>query len=182
MLDGLDQRLLMELLKNGRRSWVSLARQLGVAEGTVRKRVNALLKENIMKAVAVVNLSKLGYELVSIVALQVRMSDLEDVAQSMIRKPNVCYLAFVAGRYDLIAMVVTRSPEELAQFIASEISAIPGILRTETFVNLRVIKGAYPEVDTAGLISKWEVVSQPRTGTDKDAPPRQQSQKRLFKK
>jgi len=43
--------------------------------------------------------------------------------------------------------------EELSDFIEKEISTIPGILRTKTFVNLDVIKGAWLGVDTTQLIS-----------------------------
>ena len=59
---------------------------------------------------------------------------------------------FVTGRYDLLAMVVTESPEELSRFIEKEISAIPGILRTETFVNLDIMKGKYGLMDTVKLV------------------------------
>jgi len=71
------------------------------------------------------------------------MADLRSVAESLAQKPNVCYLAFVTGRYDLIAMVMTRSAVELSHFIEKEISSIPSILRTETFVNLDIIKGEW---------------------------------------
>jgi len=87
------------------------------------------------------------------------MGDLRKVADSLAQKPNVCYLAFVTGRYDLIAIIVSRSPEELSRFIEKEISAIPSILRTETFVNLDVIKGQWPWIDTTQLISSLNVSS-----------------------
>lgn len=80
------------------------------------------------------------------------MADLRSVAESLAQKPNVCYLAFVTGRYDLMAIIMTRSSEELSQFIEKEISALPSVLRTETFVNLDIIKGGWPGLDTTQLI------------------------------
>jgi len=44
----------------------------------------------------------------------------------------------------LMAIIRTRSPEELSNFIEKEISTSPGILRTETFVNLDIIKEEWP--------------------------------------
>jgi len=44
MLDEFDLKLIQALQKNGRASYVELAESLGVVEGTVRKRVNALQK------------------------------------------------------------------------------------------------------------------------------------------
>ena len=152
MIDELDLKLIQELQKDGRQSYVNIARMLGVVEGTVRRRVKDLADRNIIKIVAVPNLREIGYNFISVMGLQVRMADLRKVADELAGKPNVCYLAFVTGRYDLMAMLVTRSSEELSQFIEKEISALPSILRTETFVNLDIIKGGRPGLDTTQLI------------------------------
>ena len=157
MMDELDWKLTQELQKNGRQSYVDMAKMLGVVEGTVRKRVKDLLGREVIKIVAVPNPRALGYNFLSIMALQVRMADLRKVAEELAQKPNVCYLAFVTGRYDLMAIIMTRSSEELSQFIEREISALPSILRTETFVNLDIIKGAWPELDTTQLISNLDI-------------------------
>ena len=157
MIDELDRGLMKELQRDGRRSYVELAEMLGVVEGTVRKRIKDLLARNIMKVVAVPNPRELGYNFMSLMGLQVRMADLRKVAEELAQKPNICYLAFVTGRYDLMAIVMTRSPEELSNFIEKEISAIPAILRTETFVNLDIIKGGWPGLDTTQLLDNLEL-------------------------
>ncbi len=153
MIDSLDWKLIQELQKDGRQNYVALAKSLGVVEGTVRKRTKDLLKKGIMRIVAVPNIRELGYGLTCIVGLQVRLEDLRKVADILVHNRHVCYLAFVTGRYDLMAVVVTESPEELAKFIEKEISAIPSILRAETFVNLDIIKGGMGLIDTTQLIS-----------------------------
>lgn len=157
MIDKLDWKLMVELQKDGRENYTELARKLGVVEGTVRTRVKHLLRENILAIVALPNLSELGYRLTSIMGLQVRMADLRKVADVLAKNPNVCYLAFVTGRYDLMAIIVTQSHKELSDFIENEISAIPSILRSETFVNLDVIKGKSSGIDTSQLISNLNV-------------------------
>ena len=156
MVSELDLKVIQELQKNGRESYVSLARRLGVVEGTVRKRIKDLKGNNILKIVGVPNMSELGYGFMNLMALQVRMAELREVADALARKPNVCYLAFVTGRYDLIAVIVTRTPQELSHFIEAEISSIPGILRTETFVNLDIIKGGWSGIDTTQLIDNLD--------------------------
>jgi Lrp/AsnC family transcriptional regulator for asnA, asnC and gidA len=157
MVDDFDRKLIVELQKNGREGYVALARKLKVVEGTVRKRTKNLIGKDIIKIVAVPNVRKLGYGFISIMGLQVRMEDLRKVADKLAKDQHVCYLAFVTGRYDLIAIVLTQSPEELSQFIEKEISAIPSILRTETFINLDIIKGAAGLLDTIELIQNLEL-------------------------
>lgn len=152
MVDDLDLKLIQELQKNGRESYVDLAGRLGVVEGTIRKRIKHLLDRDIIKIAAVPNIRELGYGFTSIIGFQVRMEDLRKVAENLAQNQHVCYLAFVTGRYDLMAIVVTQSPEELSRFIEKEISAIPSILRTETFVNLDIIKGGAGLLDTIQLV------------------------------
>lgn len=163
MVDDLDLNLIQELQKNGRESYIDLASRLGVVEGTVRKRIKHLLDRDIIKIVAVPNIRELGYSFTCIMGLQVRMEDLRKVAENLARKQHVCYLAFVTGRYDLMAIVMTQSPEELSQFIEKEISAIPSILRTETFVNLDIIKGAAGLLDTVQLVNNLNISSLKKT-------------------
>lgn len=157
MLDKLNQKLIQELQNNGRRSYTELAKMLGVTEGTVRKRVKDLQKRNIIRIAAILNPYEIGYNFISIMALQVRMADLHQVGEMLAQKPNIFYLAFVAGRYDLLAMVMCRSTQELSNFIKEHISSIPSIIRTETFVNLEVIKSPWTGTwDAIQLISGLE--------------------------
>ena len=159
MIDELDQKLIQELQENGRQSYVDLAKKLGVAEGTVRKRIKHLLDMGLIKIIAVPNVRELGYHLISIMGLQVRMADLRKVAENLAQNQHVCYLAFVTGSYDLMAIIMTRSPEELSRFIEREISAIPSIMRTETFVNLDIIKGVGGLLDTIQLVRNLDISS-----------------------
>ncbi len=152
MVDELDRKLILELQKDGRKGYVDLASGLGVVEGTVRKRIKHLLGRNIIKVVAVPNLRELGYGFVTIMGLQVSVADLRRVATNLAQNPHVCFLAFVTGRFDLIAIIATRSPEEYSHFWESELSTIPGVLRTEGFVNLDIIKGSAGLLDTIELV------------------------------
>lgn len=151
-MDRIDAKLIQELQNDGRQSYTKLANILGVTEGTIRKRVKALHRQEIIDIRAVLNPNKVGYDVVCIMAMQVKMADLLKVAEMLAEKPNVYYLAFVTGRYDMLALVLARTPGELSDFIKKHISSMPSILRTETFVNLEILKspwmrkGAFPQL------------------------------------
>lgn len=149
MLDKLGQKLIRELQRNGRQSHTELARKLEVSEGTVRRRVSALQKQGFMKIAAVLNPYKFGYNFVSVMGIQVRMTDLQQVADMLAQRPNVYYMAFVTGRYDLLIILISRTSEEVSHFIKKYISSIPSIIRTETFVNLEIIKSPWAEPETS---------------------------------
>jgi len=154
VIDDIDKKIIEALQKEGRKSYTQLAAELHVVEGTVRKRLKRIIGQRIVDIVAVPDLSKLGYGLVSIMGLQVRMSSLREVANKLSHNPNVCYLSFVTGRYDLMAIVITQTPEQLSGFIEKEISAIDSIVRSETFVSLDVIKGRTCGMDTSQLFAQ----------------------------
>jgi len=163
MVDELDCQIIRELQKNGRQTYAELAEKVAVVEGTARKRVKSLLKRDIMRIAALPNLRKLGYPFVTVMGLQVRMTDLLEVADKLSQDYHICYLAFVSGRYDLIAMVITRTPEEFVKFIQTNISTVPSIERTETFVNLHIVKGEAGLPDIAQLLGNLDISSLKKT-------------------
>jgi len=156
MISKFDQELIEALQEDGRTPFTHLSEKFKVVEGTIRRRVNNLLKKRIIKIVAAPNMRELGFNFVAIMGIQINMTDLRKVADALVKKPNVCYLAYVAGQYDLMAVIMTRSPQDLAKFIEEEIATVPSVLRTETFVNLDIIKGGWLGLDTSHLISSIE--------------------------
>jgi len=162
MIDDFDQKLVLELQKNGRRSYVDLAKTMGVTEGTVRKRIKNLMERDVLDIAAVPHLNKLGYNFIGIVGLQVQLSELRQVARQLAENPHVCYLVNVTGRYEFIAVVVARSSKEFADFMENVVSAIPSVLRTETFVTLNTYKGKEFGLDTVQLINSLDA-NQPKS-------------------
>lgn len=158
-IDKLDQKLILYLQKDGRRSYMNLAKMLDVTEGTIRNRLKKLMDQGIIKISAIPDLDKLGYSFMGIVGMQVRLADLRTVAEQLVQNPNICYLTNVTGRYEFIAIVLTRSSSEFAEFMENVISAIPSIIRTETFVALNTYKGLGNGLDPTQLIGNLDISS-----------------------
>ena len=163
MIDELDLKIIVELQSDGRQTNIELARKLGVVEGTIRKRVRSLQDNKYMRIVAVPHLRELGYRCVSTIAMQVQLKSLRRVGEALAAKPNVGYLAFVTGRYDLLAVVMTPSSDDISTFIEKEITPIPGIMRTETFVNLDVLKGGWYGIDTSQIVNNLSIPTRPNS-------------------
>jgi DNA-binding Lrp family transcriptional regulator len=157
VIDKIDQEILLQLQKNGRESYVEISKNCHVSETTVRNRVRQLMEKNILKIVGLPTLKELGYGFMAIVGLQVRLTETKATAEQLIKYPNVCYLANVTGRYDFLAVVVTKSAEEFAPFVQNVISAIPSVLRTETFVGLHVYKGQITGLDAGMFLHQLDI-------------------------
>ena len=149
MVDQLDKKIIAELRGNARRSYTEIGKKLKISEGTVRNRVKALQKKNIIKLEAIINPYSIGYNFVSIMGFQVRVAELSQVADALIKMPNIYYLALVTGRYDLMAIIMTRTTQELSDFIKQNIPNMPSILRSETLVNLEVLKSPW--------VNAWDI-------------------------
>ena len=68
-MDELDRKIIALLQLDGRASNAKIAREVGVSEGTVRRRLRRLIKEDVVKVVAVPNLEKLGYATTALIGL-----------------------------------------------------------------------------------------------------------------
>jgi Lrp/AsnC family transcriptional regulator for asnA, asnC and gidA len=53
------------------------------------------------------------------------------------------YIVITTGRFDILAELVATSDDELLDTISQRVSTIEGVLSTETFVYMRLVKQTY---------------------------------------
>ena len=82
-MDELDQRIISLMQMDGRLSNSSIARRLGVSEGTIRRRVSRLIQGDVISISAIPNIEKLGYTTSAFIGLQVRPGKADDVADAL---------------------------------------------------------------------------------------------------
>ncbi|MBI3968173.1 MAG: Lrp/AsnC family transcriptional regulator [Chloroflexi bacterium] len=143
MMDALDDRIVALLRANGRRSNRDIGRELGVAEGTVRKRIRRLIESGVMQIAAVANPYRIGYSKDVLIAIHADLHRLSDVAARLAELPEVRYVMVTTGAYDLIAAALFRSDDELFEFLVRKLAAIDGIRKAETAHSLEVVKRRY---------------------------------------
>jgi DNA-binding Lrp family transcriptional regulator len=139
LLDELDQKLLVELQKDARRSFRELSAKVGASVATVINRVKGLHAKGIIQGYsAIIDSKKLGYE-TAIVELVVSKGRLLDVEKEVARNPMVHQVYDVTGETDAIVVCKFRVRSELSQFVKS-LLAMPNVERTVTHVVLTTIK------------------------------------------
>ena len=142
-MDELDSRIIKLLQADGRASNARIARDVGVSEGTVRRRLRQLIQGDVIKVVAVPNLQEMGYGTAALVGIQADPGKVNDVAEGIAALEQAHYVAVTTGAYDVFTWVGLESPEKLAAFLGNQVGTIPGVRRTETFVNLSIKKRTY---------------------------------------
>ena len=142
-MDDLDRKIIELLQINGRASNASIARDVGVSEGTVRRRLRRLVQDEIIRVVAVPDPEKMGLNTVALIGIQADPDKLDDVAARLADLPETQYVSLTTGSFDLFIWVALLSSEELGNFLRHRVGVINGVRRTETFVNLVIVKKGY---------------------------------------
>ncbi len=142
-MDELDRKIIALLESNGRASNARIARDVGVSEGTVRRRLKRLIQERIINVVALPDPRKLGYESEALIGVQVDPDKVDQVADRLASLVHTRWVAVTTGTNDVFAWVTLPTAEALGHFLRDQVGAIPGVRRTETFVNLAVMKREY---------------------------------------
>jgi len=139
-LDATDRKIIEILARDGRCPYTSIAGSLGVTEGTVRNRVNRLLKSGILKIRGAVDPQTLGKGISAIVGIQVNADNLQDIVEVVADMPEVQHAVITAGMYDLILEVSVGSTNELYEFLTKQLREVAGVVRSDTSLTLKVVK------------------------------------------
>lgn len=138
-LSELDRSLIRLLQRDGRRSFVALARELGVTEKTVRRHVDALQSSNTVQISAIAAPELLGHLTAAIVGVRLGgAARAADVAATLIGHPRIDYVVVATGRFDLLVEVVASGEAQLAETVERGIKAQPGVVTCELFPYLWV--------------------------------------------
>lgn len=142
-LDDLDREIVKLLQYDGRLPFTHIAEQVGVSEGTVRRRVSRLRDNDIMQIVAVVEPQYLGWGAAAMVGVSVQGGKTDAVADEIAVFPEVSYLLMASGEFDLFVEVYCKNRQQFVSFLNDKLQQVPGVLRTRTFMVLKTYKLSY---------------------------------------
>ncbi|MSQ09101.1 MAG: Lrp/AsnC family transcriptional regulator [Dehalococcoidia bacterium] len=142
-MDELDRKIIALLERDGRAANAKIARDVGVSEGTVRRRLKRLVTDRIITVIALPDPRKLGYESEALIGIQVDPDKIDQVANKVAELDHTRWVAVTTGTYDVFAWATLPNAEELGKFLREKVGTIVGVRRTETFVNLAVKKREY---------------------------------------
>jgi DNA-binding Lrp family transcriptional regulator len=135
-IDQLDGRLVMALEASPRVSVLELARQLGVARGTIQARLDRLQARGVITGFGPdLDLVELGYGVLAFTTLEIAQGRLHDVVEHLRAIPEVLEAHATSGTGDLHCRVVARTNADL-QDVINRILEVQGIDRSTTVIAL----------------------------------------------
>jgi len=135
-IDGLDGKLIRALAETPRAGIMELARQLGVARGTVQARLDKLLTRGVVTGFGPdLDLPALGYQVLAFTTLEIAQGRLDDVVDHIDAIPEVLEVHAITGPGDLHCRLVAKTNDHL-QTVINRILEVHGIVRTSTVIAL----------------------------------------------
>ncbi len=142
IIDDVSKAIIEQLQADGRTSYATIARSVGLSEAAVRARVQRLLDGDVMQIVAVTDPLQLGFTRQAMVGVRAE-GDTRLIADKLADLSEVSYVVTTAGSFDLLVEVVCEDDDELLDLVSRRIRGLPGVVSTETFVYLKLNKQHY---------------------------------------
>ncbi|MFC1931603.1 Lrp/AsnC ligand binding domain-containing protein [Chloroflexota bacterium] len=139
-ITDLDRRILNILRLNGLARPASIASQLGVGVGAVRKHINNMLAHEVYKLEIVQNPEILSGQVWATIGISVNGRSVHDIIDSIVRQYQVHMAAVSLGRFNIVVSARFPNNDALNHFLTQDLPPIRGIVSTETFVHNKPIK------------------------------------------
>jgi len=152
-LDETDRAIISRLQYDGRVPFTDIASEIGISEGTVRRRVKQLIEGGVLQVVGIVEPQFLGWNAAAMIGVAVQAGQVDAVAHKVAQFPEVSYLFMASGGFDLFIEVYCKDMDHFVSFLDQKLQQVPGVQRTETFMILKMYKLSY----------RWGEAEPPRT-------------------
>jgi Lrp/AsnC family transcriptional regulator for asnA, asnC and gidA len=121
-------------LIDGRKSFGLIAKDLDIAENTVRSRVSKLIREGVLEISGNINPEALPRHQAVIIGVKLATMDLISKGKEFSKLKGVISVSVVTGRFDLIITVLLKEEFGLLEFYTEEVANLDGVQSVETFV------------------------------------------------
>ncbi len=138
-IDDLDREILSILMRNAKKPYTEIAKELYVSGGTIHVRMKKMEDLGIVKGYSLdVNYDKLGYDICAFLGIYLDKSSLyDDVAKELEKIPEIVEAYYTTGIYSVFVKIICRDTNHLRDVLHDKIQKIQGIQRTETFISLQ---------------------------------------------
>ena len=142
-IDRVDSRIIRYLQKDGRMPFTKIAEELNLSEATVRARTQRLIRDRVIKIVAVCEPRKLGFALTGNIKLQISTGKIKQVLEELRKIRQITYVALMTGQSDVDMDFLVKSLDDLNTLIHDRIGSIEGILKADTSIITSYEKEVY---------------------------------------
>ncbi len=136
-MSNVDEKILAALKKNAREPYVKIAKNTGILESSVRRRVKEMVRRGVIKRFTVEMGDTDITQAIVFVSVESSM-DTAAVSASLIRVRGVITVYEVTGQHDIASIIRTSNIADINRAI-DEIRKISGVTDTNSIIILRTL-------------------------------------------
>lgn len=135
-MNDTDSKIISILRTDGKIANGRIARQIGVSEETVRRRLQRLVQEGFVRIETIVDPAKMGFRLEALIGVEASPDMVNEVADELAKLEEVNLVTITTGSFNIFFSITLRSTSEVLEFLSTKVRPISGVGRVEVFVNL----------------------------------------------
>jgi DNA-binding Lrp family transcriptional regulator len=143
-IDATDEKIILMLQEDGRRSYSEIADATGKTEVTIRRRVKRLRDEGYIKRFTVIlDPMKMGLKIRAIIRVKTVMKEATVISKEVQSFDEVDEAYFLDGACGIMLKVTVDDLAKLREFLELKLGKVPGVGEIETCIVLEDIKPPY---------------------------------------
>lgn len=147
-LDEIDKKIISVLEVDAHMSSMQMSKQLNVCAPTIRRRINRLIKNDIMRIQAVqINRAKISIAVT--ILLKVESNAITRTADLLASQKEVGFIVLTAGYFNIVCLGWFESVESYSRFLNTILYPINGVLDMDTLICTEYRKYAFIKMNGA---------------------------------
>lgn len=148
-IDNTDRKILDLLLKNAKKPYTEIAKQVFVSGGTVHVRMRKLEEAGIVEGTTLkIDYTKLGYDITAFIGIFLSKSELYDQVIHELKKiKEISSVHYTTGNYSMFAKIHCKDTQHLKSVLHDKIQKVDGITRTDTMISLEESINRNPQLE-----------------------------------
>jgi DNA-binding Lrp family transcriptional regulator len=162
-LDELDYQIIRLLHADARAGAADIARQAGANERTVRKRIERLLADGVIRLTAILDPEAFGYLTAADIFIESDPALEPAILKKLMAMPEVTYVALGQETNEISIEARFKDNKELREFLGRTLPGIPGVTVTRYALVPRILRNIdewMPKKEdfdlTPAPLSHWE--------------------------
>jgi Lrp/AsnC family transcriptional regulator for asnA, asnC and gidA len=136
-LNSIDEKIIRLLQIDSRKPFVEIAKQIGLSESAVRRRVKNLLENNTIKRFTLELNSRGRTSAITLISVS-STADTSIVSAALMNLKGVVVIYEITGQYDIAAIISASSVIEINRCI-DDVRRIDGVSDTNTVIVLKTM-------------------------------------------
>ena len=136
-LNSIDEKIIQILQIDSRKPFVEIAKQIGLSESAVRRRVKNLLDNNTIKRFTLELNSTNRTSAITLISVS-STADTSAVSAALMNLKGVVVIYEITGQYDIAAIITASSVIEINRCI-DDVRRIDGVSDTNTVIVLKTM-------------------------------------------